>query len=301
MDAPTPPTEKMPEERHDPTALLLRWRHKVVRDLAWVLASPHLLSDGQRGLPVLGDWWCRDILAQSQTWLDGLDAQPSPLLGWLAGVRSVQRLGYYFAALLEYWVRFSPALVAVRVTGDTAPDGPSVLTEQQVHSGLSGAVAGQIKAVFRHRDGLVHLESHIKLFAYVPRAETGLPVGEDEGEAGLGRFVGPFLGENLLHRVIELRRKLGLTSAPGVQSFILGRFGMAPEDTGGEGGEGEGLAGDAARLVSRSALRGYLFYPLSAADGAAPPEAAASASSSSASSSAYLNKSTTSTGMQLSN
>jgi hypothetical protein len=119
---------------------------------------------------------------------------------------------------LEYWARFCPLL---RPPADEG--AASVLSQQQVHSGLGGAVAGQIKCVFKRRvfaegaaagaaagtagtshapllapstagtyegDGtanasgsgrerelvpleLVHWESHIKYFAFVPAAEAG--------------------------------------------------------------------------------------------------------------------------------
>ena len=82
---------------------------KAVRDLHWALASPHLLTPAA-GVPVASDGWCRQLCQESLSWLRELDAQPGPLEEWLQGQRNVRRLGFYFAALLEFWVRRCPAL-----------------------------------------------------------------------------------------------------------------------------------------------------------------------------------------------
>ena len=58
-----------------------------------------------------------------------LDADPTPLEAWLRVQRNVRRLGFYFAALLEYWIRECPVLAS----GDR-----TILTQQQVHAGIDG-------------------------------------------------------------------------------------------------------------------------------------------------------------------
>ena len=61
-----------------------------------------------------------------------------------------------------------------------------------------------------------HWESHIKFaFAGTPAADGG-----QDGDAAhrrLGSYVAHF-GENLLHRVLELQRKLAITDAPNAAS-----------------------------------------------------------------------------------
>lgn len=254
------------------------FRSKAVRDLAWIMSSPNLLDQPES----LSDQWSGTLSRAALPWLTQLDADDSELCRWLAEQRNCARLGFYFAALLEYWARFCPLL---RPPADEG--AASVLSQQQVHSGLGGAVAGQIKCVFKRRvlacqakgaaagtaagtagtshaplplapstagtyEGgdtadasgsgrerelvpleLVHWESHIKYFAFVPAAEAGGGSGvggaaggaaasavaacgaEEEAasaeQQGLARYVGPFLGENLLHRVAELHRKLRIT------------------------------------------------------------------------------------------
>ena len=111
------------------------FRRKAVRDLHWVMASSHLLADpvdGHATLPTLSDRLCAAIVDASLPWLRELERFPEELERWLSRQRNVRRLGFYFASLLEYWVRFCPLL---------AEPGAPVLTQQQVHLGLSGGVS----------------------------------------------------------------------------------------------------------------------------------------------------------------
>ncbi|KAL1526058.1 hypothetical protein AB1Y20_020879 [Prymnesium parvum] len=317
------------------------FRHKAVRDLHWALASPSILAPGD-SIAILPDASSAEIVDRSLPWLLELERCPEHLEEWLAQQRNVRRLGIYFAALLQYWVRFCPHLAEARASGEAL-----VLSEQQVHLGLQGEVAGQLKCVFQRRAHSVgpqltsgvdaptveleHWESHIKYFAYVPPAEPMLhaaaeappsyvppaepmlhaaaeappsyvppaepmlhaaaeapPSAAAEGarpshldsphpqpeDWALAEYVGPFLGarhsmpspcdsfaraalpyvhpplrlagENLLQRVIEMRRKLSLSAAPAVRSFLAARFGLSSP----------------AHVSSRALLRGYLFYPL---------------------------------------
>ena len=92
-----------------PTADPADFTHKIVRDLHWVLTSPHLLAPNAI-VPTLPDEQAARIAARSHSWLTSLDADPSPLLEFLQSQRNVRRLGFYFASLLEFWVRASPAI-----------------------------------------------------------------------------------------------------------------------------------------------------------------------------------------------
>ena len=83
-------------------------RHKVVRDLAWSLASPNLMSRHCEGLLEGGRVWLDEgaaLVAASREWLEGLDDDPGPLLAWLRQQHGINRLGHYFSALIEYWIR----------------------------------------------------------------------------------------------------------------------------------------------------------------------------------------------------
>ena len=235
------------------------FRHKAVRDLHWVMSAPHLLTPAA-GVPVLSDAWCADLCERAMPWLCELDKQPTVLESWLRSQRNVRRLGFYFAALLEFWIRHCPALALSGGATD-------VLTQQQVHAGIDGQCAGQLKLVFRRADAsgaaeLAHWESHVKFFAFCPEEEDSSADREaalaDADDACLAAYVGPFLGENLLHRVVELRRKLSLSDAPAVRSFLAAHF------AGDKAAAEPSLAAPHAHLDCRSesVVRGYLFYPL---------------------------------------
>lgn len=104
-----------------------QFQHAVVRDLVWVMDSPGLLDPDQfRGLvpqlskttmcsasasastsvsPVVNDAYCQSLIQQHQAWLAVQDSDPTQLQVWLEE-RASHRLGYYFEALLEYWLAY---------------------------------------------------------------------------------------------------------------------------------------------------------------------------------------------------
>ena len=57
----------------------MEWRHKVVRDLAWAVGSPHLL-DTPEAFP---DAEAAAAAKAAAPWLAELDADPSPLLHFI--------------------------------------------------------------------------------------------------------------------------------------------------------------------------------------------------------------------------
>ena len=239
--------------------------NKAVRDLHWALASPHVLSAD--AVPVVSESWCENVVARSLPWLQQLDADPTPLESWLRSQRNVRRLGFYFAALLEFWVRHSPALslTSSSTPADHGMELRQVLAQQQIHAGIDGQCAGQLKLVFERiagkddtRTEFAHWESHVKFFAFcggeaaspaVLSLDGGAASSSDvsQGDAGLAEYIGPFLGENLLHRVAELRRKLSLSEAPAVRQFLGAHFNRGTTEP---------------EVRPEAVVRGYLFYPL---------------------------------------
>ena len=169
----------MPSEATVPPPLFFS---KTVRDLHWVMASPNLLTE-LAAAPV-PDGWCAALCARSLPWLRELEAQPSELEEWLKRQRNVRRLGFYYAALLEYWVRFCPLLaVPKRVAGSPA----DVLVQQQIHAGVDGEVAGQLKLVFERKGAGAPIGT-AEPAEGVERAEgTGLAAGMGPGCGCLGR------------------------------------------------------------------------------------------------------------------
>lgn len=79
-----------------------QWRHPLVRDLAWVLASPPLLAPPADGTQWLDAAWGEEAFAASRDWLTALDRDPAPLQQALA--RRAGRLGSYFESLLDAWL-----------------------------------------------------------------------------------------------------------------------------------------------------------------------------------------------------
>lgn len=79
-----------------------RWRHPLVRDLAWVLTSPPLLQPTDTAVRWLDAAWGQAAWAASQDWLAALDRDPAPLQEALS--RRPGRLGSYFESLLDCWL-----------------------------------------------------------------------------------------------------------------------------------------------------------------------------------------------------
>lgn len=79
-----------------------QWRHALVRDLAWSLASPPLLCPDDPATRWLDAAWGRRALAASLDWLAELDRDPRPLQQALTLRQG--RLGSYFEGLLDAWL-----------------------------------------------------------------------------------------------------------------------------------------------------------------------------------------------------
>lgn len=78
------------------------WRHALVRDLAWTLASPPLLAPDDPATRWLDADWGHRALAASHDWLAALDRDPTPLRQAMALRQG--RLGSYFESLLDAWL-----------------------------------------------------------------------------------------------------------------------------------------------------------------------------------------------------
>eukprot|EP01062_Namystynia_karyoxenos_P040345 TRINITY_DN29428_c0_g1_i1.p1 TRINITY_DN29428_c0_g1~~TRINITY_DN29428_c0_g1_i1.p1 ORF type:complete len:1066 (+),score=325.30 TRINITY_DN29428_c0_g1_i1:66-3200(+) len=200
-----------------------RWRHKVVRDLDWVVRSGTPVSEAA-GLPLLEDAWCRERCPQE--WLAELDRDPTPVLRFLSAVRDrASTIGFYGAALLEFWLRYCPSTAA----------GEDAVGPLQLHH--DGVTAGAVKLVVKIPGGLeadwLHVESSFKFFMDA----TSWPGGEGSPAA----IVGPYLHENLLHRAADFNRKLTAAATPAAAAALRAA------------GVGE--------ICSRAFLRGWLFRP----------------------------------------
>ncbi|CEM08905.1 unnamed protein product [Vitrella brassicaformis CCMP3155] len=221
-----------------------RFKHKIVRDLAWVIHSQPLISDGLEDLPALS---LSDLLDASSTlqWLEKLDSDPSELLDFLVR-KHIRRLGFLYQSLLEFVFVRCPSLGC-----------EAVLCQQQIEdSEERGRVIGQIKHVMCLNRGqgkqAWHVESAIKFYVdsrlldEAADERTGLASfsAEENERRSLLHFVGPFLHESLAWRLVEMNRKLELCRASSaIQEDLKGRLG-------------------ASEVSSVTFIKGYLFYRL---------------------------------------
>ena len=89
------------------TEILNQFKHRTVRDLAWVIASPPLVS----GFIADVLWWndedCLSEFADCLIELKKLDKHPKPLVDHLANLKN-KKLGSVFEGLISFWLSISP-------------------------------------------------------------------------------------------------------------------------------------------------------------------------------------------------
>jgi hypothetical protein len=169
----------------------------AVRDLAWVLTSPALLSQApwaQRH-PLQGSDWAQtpDQLAR---WLRLLDKDDSCLSEWLAA-SSTHRLGLYYERLWQFALRQAPGVellaanLPVRVNGHTL---------------------GEMDVLLRDRDGVHHVELAVKFY-----------LGRDDatGES-TSHWLGPGREDRLDRKLLHLAsHQLPLSNQPAARQRLL--------------------------------------------------------------------------------
>ncbi|MGO0629596.1 DUF1853 family protein [Pseudomonas sp. SAR267] len=126
-----------------------RLRRPAVRDLAWTLLSPALLSAPpcpQRH-PLAGSAWAADP-QHLHDWLRALDADELPLRDWLARITS-RRLGLYYEALWQFALKQAPGVE---------------LLASNLAIRTGGRTLGELDILLRDGEGTHHLELAIKLY-----------------------------------------------------------------------------------------------------------------------------------------
>lgn len=129
---------------------LFAFKHRTVRDLAWVIASPPLVCGDYNGVVWWGDEQCTQEYEACLPDLLALDENPQPLLDALAQLKS-RALGHRFEALVAYWLTISPNY--------------QLLTRNlQLHH--NAGTLGELDFIVRdvRSDSVIHLEVSVKFY-----------------------------------------------------------------------------------------------------------------------------------------
>jgi len=138
--------------------ILNRFSNRLVRDLAWVIASPPLVSGNYNDT----HWWShKDCLQEFKDCLPALitlDQNPSPLIEHLEKLTS-GRLGLRFESFIAYWLTISPnfELLAQNIQ----------IIEPFVSPHKKGChTHGELDFIIRdiHTDKTIHLEVAVKFY-----------------------------------------------------------------------------------------------------------------------------------------
>ena len=161
----------------------------AVRDLAWLLFSPDLLSTSHAGAPLACPATTESGRDATLAWLAALDRDTAALHAQVHKP-SLTRLGFYAEALLEYFLTHGPhaRLVAANIPLRTA-----------------GLTLGEVDFLLENvRGERLHWELAVKFY---------LHIGEGDGADTLSHYVGPNLQDRFdLKHARLLNHQLGLSA-----------------------------------------------------------------------------------------
>jgi len=144
------------------------YRHEIVRDLAWLIHSPDLISLPQE---LSANWLFEH--SQIQTRLKYFDINPDELVGKLRQ-QACYRLGYYFEDLVRLYLRYFIQPLELK-------------SNIQVYK--DKATVGEYDFLMQLANGeKVHLETAVKFYLY-------------NGDSQSGRVLSNFLGPNKSDRL----------------------------------------------------------------------------------------------------
>jgi uncharacterized protein len=216
---------------------ITQFHDPAVRDLAWLLFSPDLLSASRAGAPLAYPVATATERHATLVWLAGLDRDPAELHAQVHKP-SLTRLGFYAEALLEYFLTHGPhaRLIAANIPLRTAE-----------------RTLGEVDFLLENMRGeRLHWELAVKFY---------LHIGESDRAATLARYVGPNLQDRFdLKHTRLLNHQLGLSARDEFASlgfegpwraelFVKGRLFYRDGDS--------GLALNAASELGRDHLRGW--------------------------------------------
>ncbi len=209
-------------------AVVFPYRHPVVRDLAWVMASPGLLQKAPEGQMLVADEWCHYIYTTHESYLRELDENPTPLLDAISKCKN-HRLGIYFEHLLRYWLK---AILCVQQLQHNVP----VFQSQETGGRRT---LGEFDFLFRVDNGkpMQHWEVAVKFY---------LQKKDNEGKP---YWAGPADQDRLDIKLDRLfQHQLKLAGLPEAQARLMHM--------------------EAGPVQPAAFIRGYLFYPFDEVDGA---------------------------------
>jgi hypothetical protein len=151
--------------------------NRYVRDLAWVIASPPLLSVPATDVTWFDGQWYLKAWQRAQCWLAELEKDPSPLeLHCRSFCANNPRLGRYFEALLAYWFSHDPCYELLQ-------------HDLQIHN--AGQTLGALDFIIRVRASNVtlHVEAAVKYYL---------------GTGAGGGWRGPSREDSLQHKFTHL-------------------------------------------------------------------------------------------------
>lgn len=85
----------------------VEFQHQSVRDLAWAVYSPPLISQSSCACVWPDSRWYRQVYEITLPWLKKVDTDPAELDELLAGQKD-RRMGKYFETLWFYWLSHNP-------------------------------------------------------------------------------------------------------------------------------------------------------------------------------------------------
>ncbi|GGX78282.1 hypothetical protein GCM10007160_01890 [Litchfieldella qijiaojingensis] len=198
-----------------------RYRHPLIRDLAWLIAAPDVLETPGFARPDLKELGLEG--GRLAAWLDALERAPHTLTARIGASRR-GRLGHYHERLWQFLLSEAPGTHLV------AHNLPIVEDKRTL---------GELDLIYRNGSTPepIHLEVAIKFY---------LGLVEGPGEAtSQARWIGPGCADSLAIKYQHLQRhQLPLANSPQAQRQLADMLGEAD-----------------ARVSQRLALPGILFYP----------------------------------------
>lgn len=164
----------------------IAFKHQSVRDLAWAISSPPLISQPLGACRWPQQSWYEQAYEDSLIWLDTLDRDPAELEALLIGQKD-RRLGKYFETLWYYWFSHNPRFQVI---------------ENNLQIIIDGETLGEMDLIVfdKRAKKIIHWELAVKF--YLGAGDTGDP----------GHWYGPNLNDCLERKIHNLMNKQSVIS-----------------------------------------------------------------------------------------